>query len=93
MVIVVGIIIVIMGIIAILLSLTPLARPEAVNQFGQCMQLARKAVDSFKVSWGRRASRTLWKLASFTPPCRPGTRSSTTWTWPNAKQSFLVLES
>lgn len=24
------------------------ARPEAVNQFGQCMQLARKAVDSFK---------------------------------------------
>ena len=24
-------------------------RPEAVNQFGQCMQLAQKAVDSYKV--------------------------------------------
>jgi len=24
------------------------ARPEAINQFGQCMQLAQKAVDSFK---------------------------------------------
>jgi len=23
-------------------------RPEAINQFGQCLQLARKAVDSFK---------------------------------------------
>ena len=23
-------------------------RPEAINQFGQCMQLAQKAVDSFK---------------------------------------------
>jgi heat shock protein len=25
-------------------------RPEAINQFGQCMQLAQKAVDSFKVT-------------------------------------------
>ena len=27
-------------------------RPEAVNQFGQCMQLAQKAVDSYKVRQG-----------------------------------------
>ena len=26
------------------------SRPEAINQFGQCLQLAQKAVDNFKVS-------------------------------------------
>lgn len=33
------------------------ARPEAINQFGQCLQLAQKAVDNFKVSSGINPSK------------------------------------
>ena len=28
-------------------------RPEAINQFGQCLQLAQKVVDAFKASYER----------------------------------------